>query len=201
MKTMSAVLIAVSVSALALSGCHVTESKDGKKSNVAVNTPFGSMNVKTSENGDSTSTGLSVYPGATPVQEGDKKHDNADVSFNFGSFHLGVKAASYQTNDSVDKVIAFYKNDMAKYGDVIQCRGDQVIGSPTHTSQGLTCDEKNKNDIHTDDGDHKHELELRAGSKRLQHIVGVEQKNGATRIGLVYLSLPGGMDSDGKNAE
>jgi len=199
MKMFSAGLVAVSVSVLALSGCHVTENKNGKKDNVAVTTPFGSMQVKTDT--DASSTGLSVYPGATPVHDNDEKHDSANVSFDFGGFHLGVKAASYQTGDSEDKVIAFYRQDMAKYGDVIECRDDQPVGTPTRTTQGLTCDEHNKSNVHVDTSSHKHDLELRTGSQHLQHIVGVEQKDGETRIGLVYLSLPTGSDSQDKDAE
>jgi hypothetical protein len=203
MKAFPVLLVAVSVSALAISGCHVTENKDGKKSNVAVTTPFGSMQVKTDESNDASMTGLTVYPGATAVHEKDEKHNSADVNLSFGDFHLGVKAATYQTGDPVDKVIDFYRKDMAKYGDVIECKDNQPVGTPTRTSQGLTCDEKKKTNVHvqTDDSGHKNEIELRTGSQHLQRIVGVQQKDGATRIGLVYLNLPTDLDHKDNDAE
>jgi hypothetical protein len=60
------------------------------------------------------------------------------------------------------------------------------VGTPTRTSQGLTCDKKDHN--HISNG--KVDLELRSGSEIHQHIVGVEDRDGGTRIGLVLLDLP-----------
>jgi hypothetical protein len=37
---------------------------------------------------------------------------------------------------------------------------------------------------------HPNELQLRSGSPNNEHIVGVDTKNGVTRIGLVMLNLP-----------
>jgi hypothetical protein len=193
MKSFRLLAVTASLATLLLSGCRIVDHKDGKNDNVAISTPFGSMNVKTNNDADVSGIGLTVYPGATPVKDGDKDHDSADVNMSFGDFHLGVKAASFQTSDSTDKVLAFYRSDMARYGDVIECRGDRTIGTPTRTAQGLTC---------ADEDDHRHVrsstsspdgIELRAGSQQRRHIVGVETKNGATHIGLVMLDLPTGL--------
>jgi hypothetical protein len=177
--------------ALALTGCRIHHSENGDKENVAISTPFGSVNVKT--NGDGAAlTGLTVYPGATPLKDDDHDSDSADVNLSFGDFHLGVKAASYSTPDAPAKVIAFYKNDMTHFGDVIECQNDKPIGTPVRTSQGLTCEEKSHNTTHSSDHD---EIELRTGSPSAQHIVGVEPKGSGTKIGLVMLNLPKGMNS------
>ena len=171
-----------------LAGCHVSSNKNGKNDNVDIGTPFGSMQVKTNDNVDGNSIGLSVYPGATVVKD---DHDSgaADVDMNFGSFHLGVKAASYQTHDTPDKVVTFYRKDMTRYGDVIECQGHSSVGKPDRTSQGLTCDDEGgKHGNFNVNSDHDHEL--RAGSPQHQHIVAVESKNGGTHIGLVMLNLP-----------
>ena len=64
------------------------------------------------------------------------QHDSnsADINMNFGSFHLGVKAAAFQTSDSTDKVLAFYRKDLAsRYGDVIECKDNVAVwGADTH---------------------------------------------------------------------
>jgi len=175
--------------AATLAGCHVTSHKNGKNDNVDIGTPFGSMSVKTNDNVDSSAIGLSVYPGATPVKDDKDKNDAADVNMSFGSFRLGVKAATYQTSDSEEKVLAFYRKDMAHYGDIVECRGHATVGKPERTAEGLSCEEGNHVHISAtanDDGDR----ELRAGSPQHQHIVSVKTRDGGTKIGLVMLNLP-----------
>lgn len=204
MKSFHLLAVTTSLSAILFSGCRIVDNKNGKHDDVAISTPFGSMQVKTNDHADTSSIGLAVYPGAVPVKDGDHDHDSADVNMSFGDFHLGVKAASFQTDDSTDKVLDFYRKDLARYGDVIECKDNTAVGTPTHTSQGLTCNDK---------GDHHHihgsssfdtgdGIELRAGSELRQHIVGVEQKHGSTHIGLVMLNLPSGLHShDEKDTE
>jgi hypothetical protein len=176
---------------LLLAGCRVSEHKNGDNKDVDIQTPFGSTSIKTNGKADVSAIGISPYPGAVPVKDHDSEDDssNADINLSFGSFHLGVKAASFQTPDQPDKVLAFYRKDLARYGDVIECKGDTAVGQPTHTAQGLTCDTKQHNHISTHDHS-GNDLELRAGSEQRQHIVGVEAKDGGTKIGLVALDLP-----------
>ena len=184
-------LASASLTCLLLAGCHVSEHKNGKNENVDIGTPFGSMQVKTNDSADTSAIGLAAYPGAVPLKDhDDKDSSSANVSMNFGSFHLGVKAASFQTPDSQDKVLAFYRKDLAaRYGDVIECRGNSSVGSPTRTAQGLTCDEQKHSHVSASDFDREN-TELRAGSAQHQHIVGVEAHDGGTKIGLVALDLP-----------
>jgi hypothetical protein len=206
-------LAAATLACLLLSGCRVSTDDHGDKKNVAISTPFGAMKVNTDNSTDTTSIGLTAYPGATPLKEDhDNDQNSANVNLSFGDFHLGVKAASFQTPDSLDKVIAFYRSDMGKrYGDVIECKGKESVGSPARTSQGLNCYDDD-NHISTDDhgkkgfsinsGDSGSDFELRAGSMQHQHIVGVTSHNGGTKIGLVALDLPGHMSShDSKSVE
>ena len=195
-------LLAGSLAVVALSGCHVTTNKHGKNDNVDIGTPFGSMSVKTNDDAVNSSLGISAYPGAVAVKEGKGDNDNgaADVNMSFGSFHLGVVARSYQTGDKTDKVFAFYRKDLAHYGDVIQCAGNKTVGSPTHTSQGLTCNDSDKNHINA--GTASDGMELRSGSPTHQHIVAIEDKDGGTRIGLVKIDLPTALTKhDDKDSE
>jgi hypothetical protein len=205
-------LVIVPVVCLFATGCHVTEHNDGDKENVEIGTPFGSMHVKTNNGTDTSAIGITAYPGAVPVKQDDDKDTNtADVDMSFGSFHLGVKAASFQTPDQPDKVVAFYRKDLAHFGDVIECQDNKPVGLPTRTSQGLSCDSKGQSHVHLDSskngvfigsGSSGSNLELRVGSEQHQHIVGVEQKNGGTKIGLVSLDLPSHLsDHDRKDSE
>jgi hypothetical protein len=185
-------VLSASLLAVLLAGCRISNNKNGKNDNVDISTPFGSVQVKSKDQTDSASLGMTAYPGATLVKD-DHNSDSADFNLNFGNFHMGMKVVSYQTGDSPDKVLAFYRKDMARYGDVIECKDNEAVGTPVRTSQGLTChdkdDKQDKNHLRTsvssDDS-----VELRSGSEQRQRIVGVEKKSGGTRIGLVLLDLP-----------
>jgi hypothetical protein len=178
-------------------GCRIDEHKsgDGKNDDVKIATPFGGMSVKTNEAVVEGGVGLSVYPGAVQVKkENGKDNGAADINMSFGSFHLGVKAISYRTPDSPDKVLAFYRQDMAHFGSVILCKGTTAVGTPDHTQDGLTCDKERGNNIHIDDD--RSQQELKAGSKQHQHIVAIQTEGGSTKIGLIALDLPGHLGND-----
>jgi hypothetical protein len=127
------------------------------------------------------------------------------VNMSFGSFHLGVKALSYSTPDAPDKVLAFYRKDMARYGTVILCKGQHAVGTPTETKDGLTCSESSKHiNVQTSDvdsGDDGSYGELKAGSKLHQHIVSVDRQGTGTKFGLVALDLPGHLGIEDKDSE
>lgn len=112
----------------------------------------------------------------------------------FGSFHLRVLAASFQTPDAPSRVEGFYRKPLAQFSDVIACRDQQPVGQPTKTGLGLTCsDDKHQlhGKVNIDTTDHNSsQLELKAGSPSRQHIVTIEPRDGGTRIGLVALDLP-----------
>jgi hypothetical protein len=181
-----------------MSGCRVESNKQGGNENVKIATPFGGMQVKTNDATVLEGMGLPAYPGATLVKN-DKDHGAADVNMSFGSFHLRVKAASYRTPDSPDKVEAFYRKALGRYGSVIECSNDKPVGEPTRTEEGLTCDNDKKHVEITDDMSRK--MELKAGSKQHQHIVAINPEGTGTKLGLVVLDLPGHFSSDNENKQ
>ncbi|MGO9338249.1 MAG: hypothetical protein ACLPY1_12155 [Terracidiphilus sp.] len=185
-----------------MTGCfrvHVDKDANGEDKNVQVDTPFGGVHVNTNQT-SAADLGLPVYPGARQVSD-DDKHKSADVHLGFGEWELRVRAVSYGTSDTQDQVLAFYKKALARYGDVVTCQGHSAVGMPTTTSEGLTCaDDGNSANVKIDRKDYgssDNGLELKAGSKRHQHIVGFENsKSGETRFALVALDLPAGMDKN-----
>ncbi len=182
--------------ATVLAGCrvHVDKDANGQEKTVQVDTPFGGVHVNTDQV-SASDLGLPVYPGAE-AYKGDDKHKSADVHLGFGEWQLRVKAVSYSTPDSQDKVAAFYKKALGRYGDVLTCHDHSPVGTPTRTSEGLTCaDDSHNSNVKIDDNDvgTTGDLQLKAGSKRHQHIVGFEHpKDGKTVFALVALDLPAG---------
>jgi hypothetical protein len=194
-------MLAVFAVAVTLAGCrvHVEKGANGEEKNVQVDTPFGGVHVNTDQT-TAADLGLPLYPGAQ-LERGDDSHRSADVHMGFGEWELRVRAVSYATPDKRDDVVAFYKKALGRYGDVIVCHNNAPVGTPAATSEGLTCsDDKkvnvNSGDFHSGEGD----FELKAGSRRHQHIVGFENsKDSETRFALVSLDLPAGMDGSGKS--
>lgn len=193
----------VSAAALGLAltlnaGCRIDSHKNGDNDDVKIATPFGGMSVKTNDKVVEGGTGLTPYPGAVQAKK-DKDNGAADVNMSFGSFHLGVKAISYTSPDSPDKVIAFYRKDMAHFGAVIVCRDGHAVGTPDHTQDGLSCDRDHGGKFHVNDEDAQ--TELKSGSKLHQHIVAIEPQGSGTKIGLIALDLPGNLGKNGEDVD
>ena len=205
-RTLEAITLTLSLAlAAGIAGCsvHVDKNANGEDKNVQVDTPFGGIHVNTNQT-SAADLGLPVYPGAQQRAD-DDKHKSADLRLGFGDWELRVRAVSYTTSDTQEQVTAFYKKALGRYGDVITCQGNAPVGTPTRTSEGLTCDDNNGNNVRINRGDYgsnKNGPGLKAGSRRHQHIVGFEEpKDGKTRFALVTLDLPAGLDNDSTKSD
>jgi hypothetical protein len=175
-----------------LPGCSVSvkDHGDNGDSKVDINTPVGAIHVD--ENADVRDTGLSVYPGARlkpKSNDGDKKSANVNMSaFGFG---LKVVALEYESDDPPAKIIAFYRDQLKRYGNVLQCRNGgfkidddvPVVGGKKGYVVGgkLKCD--------TDEGGNK--VELKAGTDDNQHIVTVDPEGKGSDFAIVWLRFRG----------
>jgi hypothetical protein len=183
---------------LVVSGCRIESDKHGDNDNVKIATPFGGVQVKTNDAAVVDGIGLPVYPGAELVKKKKNNDGAADINMSFGSFQLRVKAASFKTPDSPDRVAAFYRKALGRYGDVIDCQNNQAVGLPAKTAEGLTCDNMKDHHITVDD-DMSDKRELKAGSKQHQHIVAIDPDGSGSKMGLISLDLPGHMSFGDKD--
>lgn len=196
---MTAAAVMTVLAMAVVSGCRVENDKHGDNQNVKIATPFGGMTVKTNDATVMESLGLPLYPGAELVKKKDNDDGAADVNLSFGKFQLRVKAASYRTPDAPDKVAAFYRKALGRFGDVIECQDHHPVGTPARTAEGLTC-EDNDDHVHRT-GDATAKMELKAGSKQHQHIVAIDPEGSGTKMGLVALDLPGHFSDDDKEQQ
>ena len=197
----AAALLACTALAASVTGCRIHTEKDanGEDKNVQVDTPFGGLHVN---NGQTTAAdlGLPVYPGAqiAPDSDGDK---STDVHMGFGEWEMRVKIVNYSVTDSQDRVVAFYKKALSRFGEVISCQDGTPVGSPAKTPEGLSCDNKgqpnvqiNGSDVSINDGNHASNdmgFQLRAGSVKHQHIVAFRgSAPQQTRFTLWAIDLP-----------
>lgn len=197
-----ALLVAAASLMLALSACSVQDHKNGQAENVQVRTPLGGLDVKTNAV-HGPDVGLPVYPGAVETGKHGSDSGSADINMNFGDWHLHVKAIGYRSSDPEDKVLAFYKNAMAQYGDVLTCKDKVAIGEPTKTRQGLTCTNDHEYDVtmnldtsrkkinvQTPTAHLDGKVKLLAGSPDNQHMVEVRPFDSGTKFALVVVQLP-----------
>ena len=183
-------LAAVAVAGLLFfSGCSVNVKKnaEGEDKKVDIETPFGGIHVN--EKADPRDTGLAVYPGAKP-KEKDSEHNikSANVNISGPGFAVKVVALEYVSSDPPEKLLDFYRDQLKKYGNVLECRtsrhaGDERAGPPakenenkTHSKQ-LTCDKDNSGKT----------VELKVGTEDNQHIVAVEPDGKGSSFALVYV--------------
>jgi len=185
-----ALIVAAAAASLAalLPACSVNVKKEpnGEDKQVDIKTFGGGIHV--SNDADATDTGLAVYPGARlkpKTSSGDNKSANVNLS-GFG-YSLKVVALEYESDDAPAKVLAFYRDRLKKYGNVLECRTaglnlDMKMGSHNgkNDSNELTCE-----------GDHGSNVELKVGKKDDQHIVAVEPEGKGSSFSLVYVRTHG----------
>ena len=188
-------LLLVSLLVLAtLTACSVNvrdhDDEHGEK-NVDIKTPLGSLQVRNEAN--PADTGMSVYPGSRRKEKESDDSDNHAAHVNISSSLFGVKvvAIEYTTNDQPDKVKAYNRKELGKWGKVLECpagSGESVVipgsdsDSDDSNSKELSCG-KEKGDSKT--------IELKAGTKERQHIVAVTPKDKGTDFALVYVVTRG----------
>ena len=176
---------------VALTGCSVTthDKGNGKKDDVDIKTPFGSLSVKEGAT-DVKDTGLSAYPGARVSTTDDDRHHSANVNISSSLFGLKVVALRYESDDPSDKVLAFYKKDMGKYGKVLDCTGGLNMNFHHHDKDAeVTCDDRNGSD-------HGYKEELKVGTENNQRIVAIKPKSDGSEFTLVYVRAWGGNDTN-----
>ncbi len=177
-----------------LAACSVnvrdkSNSKDGT-TQVDIKSPVGDLHVD--EQPDIAGSGLTVYPGAKPAPKdttGDKK--SANVNLSLPGFALKVVAAEFVSDDSPNKVIAYYNKELQRFGKPIQCQGRWTggdVGVEAGKHEGLSkpvaCRDNGSGDS----------VEIKVGTEGNQHIAAVKPDGKGSRFALVYVRMHGGKD-------
>ena len=173
------------VAILLLSACsiNVKKEKNGDDKQVDINTPVGGIHVSKEVNPEDL--GIAVYPGATLKEKGNGEDKSANVNLSSFGFGLKVVALEYESKDSPDKVVAYYKDQLKKYGDVLVCHTTSM-----NVNAGIR---KHDGDSHelTCEGGGGHNIELKVGTRENQHIVAVESSGRGSNFSLVYVRTHG----------
>ncbi len=165
-----------------LAGCSITthDKDSAEKHDVDIRTPFGSLSVR--EGGsDARETGLALYPGARAKNDEDDRHHNANVNISSSLFGLKVVAARFQSDDSSDKIMSFYRKEMGRYGKVVDCTGSFTMSFRHRDNDAeVTCNDRSTSD-------HEFKEELKVGTENNQRIVAVKPNGSGSEFILVYV--------------
>ena len=167
---------------LILGACsiNVKKEKNGQDKQVDINSPFGGIHVNKDVNPEEV--GIVVYPGAH-LKDKTGNNDDTSANVNISGFGYGLRvvALKYESKDSPDKVVSYYKDQLKKYGNVLVCHTNHMdinadIKDHEHGSHDLTCE-----------GSSGVNVELKVGTKENQHIVAVEPEGSGSSFSLVYV--------------
>jgi hypothetical protein len=181
-------LMMVAVLLLLLPACSVNVNKgeNGEDKRVDIQTPVGGIHV--SKDADEGDVGLPVYPGARKKEKDEDGEDKAaNVNISAGKFGLKVAAIEYESNDPPDKLVSYYRDQLKKYGKVLECHTNR---SGHATSSG---NDDESNDLKCEGDNKGRNIELKVGTKQNQHIVAIEPaENGkGCNFGLVHVQMRG----------
>ena len=158
-----------------LAACTVdVRHGDGEAdSEVDVRSPVGEVSVRTEV--DVRDTGLAVYPGARRLRE-ERDPKSATVTVANSWFGVKVVAATFESTDTPEKVVDFYRTELRTYGDVVVCRGDLDV-----RRNRFSCRENAAS----------RDVQLGTGTEARHRIVAVKPRGEGTEFGLVFVETSG----------
>src|SRR5271170_5170120 len=120
------------------------QDKDKSGVNVTVTSKDGSeAGLMVSANATAKEAGLPLYPGAKPAKEDGDGSTAAKLGLWGSSFGFKLVVLKMESNDSPEKVAAYYQKALGKYGAVLNCsdgsktRGDK---DKSDSSKKLSCE-------------------------------------------------------------
>ena len=187
-------LAALFAALMVLPSCSIdvkdkNHGKDGE-ARVDIKSPMGDLHVD--EQPDIRDAGLTVYPGAksAPKDSGEDKK-SANVNLSLPGFALKVVAAEFLSDDSPDKVIAYYSKELQHYGKPVECHGrwhGGDVGVDTDKHDGLSKPVSCRDDGSGDS------VEIKVGTEGNQHLVAIKPDGKGARFALVYVRTHTGSD-------
>jgi hypothetical protein len=129
--------------------------------------------------------GLAIYPGSKAHKEKDDDSPSANFGLWGGGSAFKLAILKMETVDAPEKVAAYYRKALARYGTVLDCSKSSRSSESTArdvSSEGLTC------------GDDKPEsggMLFKSGTKEEQHIVAIQPWGNGTLYQLIYVGAWG----------
>jgi hypothetical protein len=173
------------VSSLALSvllfSSAAAQEKSDSNDKFDVRSSVGDLHL--GKDADAQKVGLPLYPGARPKQE--KDNDPLNFGILTEGFGFKIVIAKYESGDAPDKVIAYYRDKLKKYGKVLECHTSEHDGD----AHAEVNDDKHSKELKCEGANSGPVTELKVGTEDNQRVVAIEPNSGhrGSNFALVYL--------------
>jgi hypothetical protein len=181
------VMLMLGIAVLALPAFAQQSDSDSEKAGphqsdkpLDVRSSLGDLHV--GKDADAQRAGLPLYPGAR--SKSDENSDPLNVGISTDSFGMKLVVAKYKSDDAPEKILAFYRDKMKKYGKVLECHntnddsGSHNLDDNSDRNRPLKCDGDNSGPVR----------ELKVGTEGNAHVVAIEDNDGGkgTAFSIVY---------------
>ena len=171
-----AIAFALILAALLLAAQDKKESEANKQDS-------DSIGFIASKNATSKEIGLPLYPGSRRHKDDSDDSSSIQLGAWGGSSGFKLLVLKMDSDASPDKVTAFYRKALSKYGKVLNCSDP---AEKNKSSDGLDCESD-----HAD----KDETVLKSGKKDAKHIVSIKSNGSGSVYDLVYVEAKGSLSS------
>jgi hypothetical protein len=130
--------------------------------------------------------GLPLYPGAKPRKDEGEDSPATQLGLWGTSFGFKLIVLKLESNDSLDKVAAFYQKALARYGTVLNCSK-----TPPASAGPAQSGSSKQLDCGSDKPDSGGML-FKAGTREQQHIVGIKPNGKGSLFQLIYVEARDG---------
>ena len=135
---------------------------------------------KVSDRATPADVGLPAYPGAKSHREADDSSSAANLGLATPMFGFKVVAVKLESADRPERVAAFYRRALSKYGKVLEC--SEATQGKAGPQGELDCD----TDESGQDG-----IVYKVGTEQNQRIVAIKPHGKGTQFDLVYVNIRG----------
>jgi hypothetical protein len=125
--------------------------------------------------------GLSIYPGSKPHKEKDNDSTSANLGLWGGGSGFKLAILKMETGDSPEKVAAYYRKELARYGTVLDC------SKPSKKAENADKEDSSKVLTCEDDKPESGGMLFKSGTKEKQHIVGIQPQGNGAYYQLIYV--------------
>lgn len=142
-----------------------------------------SIGFVASKNATPKEIGLPLYPGSRRHKDDSDDSSSIQLGAWGGSSGFKLLVLKMDSDASPDKVTAFYRKALSKYGKVLNCSD---ATESNKSSDGLDCESD-----HAD----KDETVLKSGTKDVKRVVSIKSNGSGSVYDLVYVEAKGSLSS------
>jgi hypothetical protein len=135
-----------------------------------------------SETATAADAGLPAYPGSKAFTDDDDSNSAANIALSTSLFGFKVVAMNLESADKPERVAAFYRQALSKYGTVLECSDSADAAKQPEATGVLKCESDERE---------SHSIVYKVGTDENQRIVAIKPHGSGTRFDLVHFDIRG----------